>query len=337
MTAKAAHPELDLQQAQNTNQNFEHIHAADNVRLHVGNSYNVQQHHYVAAHDTQSGAKLQGGADAFFTRYLDALAFPQMDIRPSTIATAYSQTCQWLFEASQYMRWRDPAQKAEHQGFLWIKGKPGAGKFTLMKCALRHAQDSFDGAEETSASFFFNARGDRLETSSEGLYRALLYQIQSVLPLNMARNININIKRFTDVGWPLELLKDLLRHAIRSTSQSKHLTFYVDAVDEGSVDNDVLEMVEFFQELADIAISEALQLSVCLANRHYPKLSVDRCEELLLDFHQGHNGDIETYLRQKLRLKQSPLKDEMTLKIQHRAGGVFLWIVLVVGITQQRA
>lgn len=41
------------------------------------------------------------------------------------------------------------------------KGSQAREKPTLMKCALRHAQDSFEGAEETSASFFFNARGDR--------------------------------------------------------------------------------------------------------------------------------------------------------------------------------
>src|SRR6266487_6408241 len=72
--------------------------------------------------------------------YLDALAFPQIDSRLLNIKKAHDKTCMWLLEQSEYKDWLDPNKIPEHHGFLWVKGKPGAGKSTMMKYALAHAR-----------------------------------------------------------------------------------------------------------------------------------------------------------------------------------------------------
>lgn len=85
-----------------------------------------------------------------------------MEDRHLTINAAHAKTCQWLFERTEYKDWLDNAKREQHDDFLWIKGKPGAGKSTLMKCALPHASRNMK--DRTILSFFFPARGSALET-----------------------------------------------------------------------------------------------------------------------------------------------------------------------------
>ncbi|KAM0710113.1 hypothetical protein Q7P35_002475 [Cladosporium inversicolor] len=103
-----------------------------------------------------------------------------MDFRSAIIGPAYAKTCEWLFSSAPYKRWRNQDLVSEHNGFLWIKGKPGAGKSTLMKHAWEHAQLEYE--HEKTVSFFFNARGVALGKSVEGLYRCLLHQMMSQVP-----------------------------------------------------------------------------------------------------------------------------------------------------------
>jgi ABC-type ATPase involved in cell division len=57
-----------------------------------------------------------------------------------TIKTAHAKTCRWLLKNEQYLSWLDMTKVGEHHGFLWIKGKAGTGKLTLMKFALVDAR-----------------------------------------------------------------------------------------------------------------------------------------------------------------------------------------------------
>lgn len=104
---------------------------------------------------------------------LDALQFEQLDSRHATIKSAHAETCKWLLDKSEYLDWQDRKKVLEHNGFLWIKGKPSAGKSTLMKFAYADAKAKMTGL--TAISFFFNARGEHLEKSTRGMYRSLLF------------------------------------------------------------------------------------------------------------------------------------------------------------------
>jgi len=80
-----------------------------------------------------------------------------------------------LLKKSEYLDWQDLSKLSEHHGFLWIKGKPGAGKLTLMKFALADAREKIKN--KIIISFFFDAREDDLEKSTIGIYRSLLLQL----------------------------------------------------------------------------------------------------------------------------------------------------------------
>jgi hypothetical protein len=72
---------------------------------------------------------------------------------------------------------------------LWIKGKPGSGKTTLMKQFIRESQkfDIFAGLRESSEAvitvpFFFSHIGKN-QQSPEDMIRGLLYRIFTIQPL----------------------------------------------------------------------------------------------------------------------------------------------------------
>lgn len=105
-------------------------------------------------------------------------------------------------------RWLDADMQEKHHGLLWIKGNPGAGKSTIMKCAARHASESH--TDQRVLSFFFNARGESLE-NTEGMYRALLHQVASEIPASQDPIPATSLLEYKEHGWPIELMKDLFR------------------------------------------------------------------------------------------------------------------------------
>ena len=91
---------------------------------------------------------------------LCSLRFDQIDARHMTIKKAHAKTCKWLLKNSEYQDWLNDDKLSEHNGFIWIKGKPGTGKSTIMKFALAHVKRT---TNEIVLSFFFNARGEALK------------------------------------------------------------------------------------------------------------------------------------------------------------------------------
>jgi hypothetical protein len=301
---------------------FEAFTIQDNARVHAGDVHGGQHTHYHAAPPSfpPTGE----------ISLLDALAFEQMDFRSATIAPAYSRTCDWLFTASAYRRWRHQDLVSEHNGFLWIKGKPGAGKSTIMKHAWEHAQVTY--GDEKTVSFFFNARGAALGKSVEGMYRCLLHQMASQVPHLERRVSNVDRSAYHAKGWPIAVLQDLFRQAILHLSQHTKVSFYIDALDEGDNEEQVRGMVDFFYEVAERAVSNSLPFHICLASRYYPKVSVASYEELRLEDHGGHDADISEYVHNKLRIGNPQLKQRLSTEIRRRSSSVFLWVVLVVAI-----
>ena len=106
--------------------------------------------------------------------WMQLLEFDQIDARQTTIGPAHIKTCKWLLEDSQCVDWLDASKLDEHHGFLWIKGKAGAGKSTLMKFATANAHTTLEDC--IVLYFFFNARGNDIEKSTVGTYHSLLFQ-----------------------------------------------------------------------------------------------------------------------------------------------------------------
>ena len=263
---------------------------------------------------------------------LASLTFDQMDSRRSTIKSAYSTTCKWLLKHPAYLDWIDPNKLHQHHGFLWINGKPGAGKSTLMKFAHAYA-DRERPEHEILVSFFFNARGDNLERSTFGMYRALLFHL-----LNRAADLQMVLDEFHSSSgyqsqypaWTIELLRELLSAAIARLGQ-RRLKCFIDALDECD-EEQIREMVVFFEQLGQNAIENGSQLYICFASRHYPTIDIRTGRQLVLEDEHGHDEDLVKYVQSHLRAGKGKYVEEIKTSVREKANGVFMWAVLVIDI-----
>jgi ankyrin repeat protein len=174
------------------------------------------------------------------------LEFDQMDDRLATIVTAHTDTCEWLFQSEAYTAWRHPDAVNTDCGFLWLKGKPGAGKSTLMKSAKLYGEREHN---DTVVCFFFNARGVELQKSTQGMYRSLLYQLldkraEQLAALSQREGCSHHYNllgsliakspqkgsRSAAQDWPIEKMKDMLLDLVLAFSPAR-VNAYVDTLD----------------------------------------------------------------------------------------------------------
>lgn len=123
---------------------------------------------------------------------LQSISFPEMDTRYDSIYEPFDGTCEWLLQRPEYGRWLSEEVAHSGAGLLRIKGKPGAGKSTLMKMILHQMESRVHNRNCIVLRFFYDSRGTTtLEATLFGLFRSLICQIlqqrqdlfRTVLPL----------------------------------------------------------------------------------------------------------------------------------------------------------
>ncbi|KAK4899334.1 hypothetical protein LTR49_027657, partial [Elasticomyces elasticus] len=298
----------------------------------IGKSYRVQldrcRHERIAPTISESGSIISMRRE----KQLKSLEFEQMDSRRSTLKSAWSTTCQWLLKHPAYISWIDLEQLHQHHGLLWVQGKPDAGKSTLMKFAYAH--DLKNGAQnEILISFFFNARGDELEKSTVGMYRSLLLQIltkASDLQHVLNEHQSSSGIHYQEPVWTIESLQELLTAAVKEL-KSRRLKCFIDALDECDQEQ-VQEMILFLEELGQYALEAGASVSICFASRHYPAIDIKQGGKLVVEDESGHGEDLVRYVHKHLGAGGGRDREEVKAQILQKANGVFMWVVLVVGI-----
>ncbi|KAI9862355.1 MAG: hypothetical protein M1813_004831 [Trichoglossum hirsutum] len=238
---------------------------------------------------------------------LDSLRFDQIDARQTTIKNAHVKTCKWLLKNTEYVDWLDATKLDEHYSFLWIKGKPGTGKSTLIKSALVNARKTM--TDRIVISFFFNARGEGLEKSTIGTYQSLLLQLLERLPALQCifDSLGLSISSIsTSHQWSIESLKTLLEQAIQSLGESSVVCF-IDALDECE-ERQIQDMISFFEHLSELAMSAGVKFQVYL----------------VLEGQEGHNQDITNYLDSELKIGHSKVAKQIRTELQEKASGIFI-------------
>ncbi|KAF1837129.1 ankyrin repeat domain-containing protein [Decorospora gaudefroyi] len=272
------------------------------------------------AEDAMNGASSQSSE-----RYLQSPSpdrAPHKRKRIENLSSSESGFREWLLKSEQYLNWLDTIKVGEHHGFLWIKGKAGTGKSTLMKFALLNARKTMK--DRIVLSFFFNARGEDIEKSTIGTYRSLLLQLLERLPAlqSVFDSLSLSTSKFTtDHEWNAESLKTLLEQAIR-------------ALGDSSV---VRDMIQFFEHIGDLAVSNGIRFQVCFSSRHYPYITIRNGLELVLEGQEGHSQDITEYVETELKIGKSKIAQQIRAELQGKASGIFMWVVLVVGILNKES
>lgn len=182
-----------------------------------------------------------------------------------------------------------------------------------------------------TAAFFFNARGEYLEKSVLGMYRSLLLQLLEGYPdLQMVFD-DVDLFSQSQNGCPsLNILKDLFSTAI-SILGYRSFTCFVDALDECD-EQQVVDMVQFFEDLAEQSATECVPFRICFSSRHYPYIVIRRGIRLILEDQSGHAEDLAAYVSSRLQVRDPTLVEEVRFEILRKAASVFMWVVLVVDI-----
>ncbi|PLB55548.1 ankyrin [Aspergillus steynii IBT 23096] len=262
--------------------------------------------------------------------------------RRDNIEPCHTNTCQWILELDEYQSWR-----SQSCGLLWIKGKPGAGKSTLMAFLhdkLKNSQDDIHGS--IRLDFFFTARGTEMQRTPLGMFRSLLNQIFDRDATIRPQVREIYEQRCRQFGygerkweWPQTILEELLATSILASANEQPVIIFVDALDEAGAES-ARELAAYFHRLVDRADKKKLTLQVCISCRHYPILESPRARGIHVEDH--NQDDIATYIKDMLletefgdvpsQEKREVLVEELT---QH-AKGVFQWAHLIIPLVKQR-
>ncbi|KAL7933958.1 hypothetical protein V8C35DRAFT_44056 [Trichoderma chlorosporum] len=269
---------------------------------------------------------------------LGSLWFSSIDSRIQSLENPAHETCKWLFRQELYRDWFDGRSRQKSYGLLWLKGKPGAGKSTLMKEAFRQAKLKQTESNYCTAAFFFNAKGTELEHSCLGLFRSLLYQLLPGDQTNLQCFQSLwNDKKFflrettnkKVAIWAESELKGFFE-SMMARQTNRRTMIFIDAIDECD-ESEIRPMAYFWRTITKSAYQLGIDLNVCLSSRHFPTITLSDCPEIIVEQHNG--GDIAAYVDHKLQLGIKTQDNQWKLlkeNILKKSSGVFLWVVLVV-------
>ncbi|KAI6777534.1 uncharacterized protein J7T54_004255, partial [Emericellopsis cladophorae] len=168
------------------------------------------------------------------------------------------------------------------------------------------------------------------------MYRSLLVQLLKAFPYLQSVLDDTDIVPRSQQDCPnINALKELLRSAVTALGQ-RSFTSFIDALDECD-EQEVRDMVEFFEDLAEITTEGGIQFRVCFSSRPYPYIDMHRGALLVLEDELGHGDDLAEYVKTRLKIHSRSLLAELQSQILDKAAGIFMWIVLVVDILNEES
>ncbi|CAG8058566.1 unnamed protein product [Penicillium salamii] len=276
---------------------------------------------------------------------LGSLSFPEMLDRRDNIASCHTDTCRWILDLDDFKNW-----EIQSRGLLWIKGKPGAGKSTLMAFLYSQLSESQELQEppirdgSIRLDFFFSARGTELQHTPLGMLRSLLNQLydfdETVRP--PVRKIFEDRCRQYGYGenhwqWTQVKLEEVLADAILESAKQHQVMVFIDALDEAGAQF-AQHVVSYFHRLASRAEKIDAALKICISCRHYPIAEDAQAVNIIVEAH--NRDDIASYIENAFvgiaaGENQGDLKD-LTKHLIRQADGVFQWIHLLVPSIKRR-
>lgn len=261
-----------------------------------------------------------------------------MYLREHTINAPEEGTCTWLLRQEDFQKWlgnqKDPPNR--RCALLWLKGKPGSGKSSLMKTTML----SLQSGERLIARFFFDQRSEiELNRSSYGLFRSIIYQLvsqdeglrQCFLAMHSHRAPTLNPE--SAIKWTSQDLKSMLRILIMSNqAKSFQILILIDAIDECER-TESRDLLMYFRGLVESANSNNIFLRICVSSRPFLHISVSNCFEITVD--ALNQGDIVAYISRRLSMSGVPDDEDwrrVNDAISQKAKGVFLWAVLTTNL-----
>jgi len=240
---------------------------------------------------------------------------------------------------------------------FWINGKPGSGKSTLMKFAMRdartlkllrkasHPDTAFSQTELDwmILGFFFHDRGSHVQKSIDGMLQGVLHQLLSQIPelLPFVYTIYkdlVKSQRNSKPEWTFDTLCAAWKAITQQRTVHLHACMFLDALDEHEGDNNRLS--NFIYELLSSANGAIVRIKICVASRNWNIFGehFGNCPQFAI--HEHTTLDIQAYTSERLHDAMASFGEEgrhaFMLKVERlasqvttKARGVFIWVRIV--------
>lgn len=222
------------------------------------------------------------------------------------------------------------------RGLFWIKGNPGIGKSVLMKFAVTTMDRR--GSGELVVSFFIHGRGNFLQKTPLGVFRALLNSMLKSFPQHLSqlterfkdRQARFGAYEENRWNWTERELQDFMSEILSKGTKKQPVVIFVDALDESGED-DAKSLLAYFKTLMDDIEGEKAQVKICFSSRHYPILGYKTKSTIHVE--EKNDKDVRLVVRQRLKeiqpvAKRQRLENEILMK----AHGGFQWTILIVSV-----
>ncbi|KAF4337347.1 ankyrin repeat domain protein [Fusarium beomiforme] len=259
----------------------------------------------------------------FLTQETEVLESLQTEDVWDNVPDASQGTCNWILDHDAYKSWLETPS-----GFLWITGKAGTGKSTLMKYIIETYRQQ-NPPNWIVTHFFFRTGTSQSMTS---LLSSLIYQLLKTTPATQTFEIFSDfVKKREHQGsgniWDTDILtQSLLRLADKLTALGDSLFFFIDGLDEC---DDPGKVVDIFQRLN--AFIPSRRTGICISSR--PSNSFMPVAEIRME--DNNQFDIKRYLANRLLVLEDRLPptldiQKITQTLTEKADGMFLWGSLMV-------
>ncbi|KAK4466013.1 hypothetical protein QBC42DRAFT_335816 [Cladorrhinum samala] len=263
----------------------------------------------------------------------------QLDQEISTEDRSGSNSGQWIFEDPRFLTWKDLEEGGNQ--VLFIHGKPGAGKTTLVSSIveklLAERSNSLKNSphSELALAYFYFKHGQDDKNTLNGMLRAFLEQLIDQ-DLGVSRHFHELINTMSGVN--LRSTKTL-EGLVQTCLEGYRATYLIlDGLDE-CADGEALKTIEWVLSLVSHQhepTDTTAKIRIALAGQHdgvmdiplasHPSISLD---------HAGHRQDIHSYtetfvhkIQEKFNLSAN-LKEEIVSLVLKEAEGMFLFARVV--------
>ncbi|KAF4551980.1 Ankyrin repeat-containing protein 7 [Elsinoe fawcettii] len=257
---------------------------------------------------------------------LRSLAFEDMRERENNIKARLSGTCEWFWQHQDFQKW------TSNDGILWLVGKPGSGKSTIMKSLYDRLGEDKSWSGIVVAHYFLSS-GESVQKSLLGCYRALLHQLVRVddqakaeFTRRCQRKCDHETKSMVDLTWSEAELVAELKTSIDNLAARCPVTLLVDALDECENEKSERALRELAQTLCSTTRSARFPTRICISTRPFPQIVTT--SDLAITSDESNGDDIDLAVSDLFSTHGFQEGEEIRLHINERAAGVFSWAVL---------